>query len=251
MIWDGLGVYTLWGYQPITTLAINWARLANGNYAAQDRGIVPIDQPTGEDVYQAAINFKGTATSLETLETALADNRGEMTIACSEGEEIFGADVDYSSDLTVTVEKYGRIDSIAAGVYAMPLLLRCIGPTFTGTASIASLRCGHRFSPNSAFSVVKQFALSGAGTYLDRETDDGIFSATFVQTTAEMKAIRRYLSTTARTAIVPLPSIGVSYPFGRRMGTGPFTCRVLEWKDLGRKNYRDWELEITFARVYA
>ncbi len=242
MNWAGSTVSALWGYQPITRPSVSWIRKSDGNWSGDDRGV-------SEDSHEAAINFKGTEAELSTLETVLAANRESYSITCGAGEEIFGADVNYSGSLTVVVVQYGNIQSINKGVYSMPLKLRLPAPSFIGSASLANLRVAHKFSPNSQFDISKQFSLQGTGRYLDYATDPGLFKAVFKQTFEEMKAIRRYLLTTSRTASVSFPAIGISKPFGQRMGTGPFTVKVIQWRDLGRKNFTDWEVEITFARV--
>jgi hypothetical protein len=125
-----------------------------------------------------------------------------------------------------------------------------LSQTSAGAASLASLRVdGWEYDAGSEFDLKKIFSYDGTPYYLDGATDAGIFRARFRQTTAEMVAIRRYLLTTARTAAVAFPSLGVSEPFGKRMGSGPFTCKIIHWKDEGRINYVDWALGITFARV--
>lgn len=243
MTWDDSTVYTLWGFVPMTRVAVDWVKLADGNWNGSDRGV-------SEDVYEAAIVFKGTEAELSTLETELNTNKENFNLTCGTGEEIFGADVDYSGAIDVTVVDYGTIQSVNRGVYSMPLKLRALSHSNTGSASISNLRlASHRFEPNSLFDLDKSFTLDGTATYLNGETDPGIFHGVFKQTQTEMKAIRRYLLTTARTASVSFPSFGVDSPFGQRMGSGSFNCKVISWRDMGRKNYADWELDITFARV--
>ena len=242
MVWDSETINTLWGYQPITTPAVSWRQVTNGNWISDDRGFA-------EDIYRAGISFKGTAAQLATLETVLNSNRETFDITCGVGEEIFGADIDYSGTLSVSVVQYGTIQSVNFGVFTMPLMLRLISPTFTGTASPASLIVPHQYEPNSAFTIQKNFSLDGTAYYAYTATDPGLFRATFRQTSADMKAIRRWLSTTARGSAVSFP-LSVAKPFGQRSGDGPFTCFVIDWRDLGRKNYGDWELDITFARQF-
>lgn len=241
MLWGGSTVYTLWGYQPITTPSVNWLQASNGKWYGYDR-------TASEDIFEAAILFKGSESSLSTLESVLSSNRENFNITCGIGEEIFGADIDYSGAIDATVIKYGNIQSINKGVYSMPMRLRAISPSVTGTASISSLRLSsHKFSPNSSFDINKSFSIDGTPSYLDRATDPGMFIGVFKQTTTEMKAIRRYLLTTARNASVSFPSFGVSKPFGQRMGSGPITIKIVGWRDLGRKNFTDWEISIKMA----
>jgi len=245
MIWPGTKtVYTPWGYRPITLLSTSWIQQANGNWSADDRG-------TAQDVYESAISFKGPESELSELETILANNRENFSITCGGGEEVFGADIDYSSALDVSVIKYGDISRISKAQYSMPMRLRLFSPSFTGSASIADLRLqSFRYKPNSDFSITKNFTLNGSATYIDEETDPGFFEAEFLQTHDEMKAIRRYLTTTARTAAISYPSFGVSKPFGQRVGAYSGNVKIIKWEDLGRRNYINWGLRLTMVRVF-
>jgi len=242
MDWDGSTVYTLWGYRPNTRPAIKWIQVANGFWKGNDRG-------ASEDIIESSIVFKGPETELNDLETVLDSNRETFSIDCGTGEEIFGADIDYSGSLTVSVVDYGRPRRVSFGQFSMAMKLRLPSPTYTGSASIADLRLADfRYIAASDFDMIKQFTLDGTSNYLDGQTDPGVFQARFLQTQDEMKAIRRYLLTTARTAAISFPSIGVDEPYGQREGSGPFNCKVIKWNDQGRVNYRDWLLNITFAR---
>lgn len=247
MIWEGETVYTLWGYQPKTDLALLWQTLANGDWKATDRGSV-------EDVYEASMVFKGPRDELEALETDVLDAfRTQYNITCGEGEEIFGADVDYTNPLLVTVVDYGKIEQISFKMWTMPLRLRLLEKVFKSTTpDFTKLRLASwRSQQGSEFDINKQFTYDNYAVYTDHNTEPGIFSAAFTQKLNEMSAIRRYIAVTARGGDIPFPTIGgVSTPFGSRMGAGPFTARIIDWEDLGRVNYLEWGLKLTFARVY-
>ena len=243
MNWGGNTIYTEWNYRPLTKLAIKWSKTADGNWTSLDRGAT-------EDVYESSILFRGPESELSDLETFLGNNRNAFDITVGTGEEIFGADVDHSGTLSVTVTDYGEIKRASFGAYTMPLRLRLFSPSFTGSASFSNLRIDDfNYQAGSSFDITKSFSYDGSATYMDGETDPGIFAATFRQTHAEMKEIRRYLTTTARTASVSFPSFGVSEPFGQRMGTGPFNTKIIKWEDMGRSNLIDWRINITFSRV--
>jgi hypothetical protein len=251
MNWAGSTIYVLQAFKPITKPAIKWIQKSDGNWSASDRG-------ASEDVFEADVVFSGPEAELANLEAELGtvggDNpsqRQTFSLNLGSGEEIFGADIDISGALTITVVDYGKIVRNSFASFSMPLRLRLPSPSYTGVASISSLRIAdNTYEPNSEFDLMKSFTLDGSATYLDGETDPGIFRAVFRQTFAEMKAIRRYLLTTARTSAISHPaSLGVSEPYGQRMGSGPFTCKVIDWNDQGKVNYIDWELGITFARV--
>jgi len=112
---------------------------------------------------------------------------------------------------------------------------------------------GHRDTRETRFELVKNFTYDQQGYVADHLSNDleeaGTYQANFSQGLNEMAAIRRYLLVTARATKVPFPTFGgITEPFGPRAGTGPFDCRIINWRDLGRKNYCDWGLSITFAR---
>jgi len=246
MIWDGSQVLITWGYRPMTKWAVDFSPTHDGYHASRDRG-------AAEDEYRAAVVFMGPQDELEALETVLAENRESFFIRCDTGEEIFGADIDYSAPLLVTVEEYGRCDRASYAQYSMPMRLRLLAPAFQGTPSLSPLRLSFwRYGASSKFAVNKRFSYAGAASYLDHRTDPGVFMGEFTQTTAEMRAIRRYLLATARGEAIPFPTLGgVDFPFGNRMAQRRFQmCHVLEWEDLGRENFTDWRLSLVLGQAF-
>lgn len=248
MDWGGSTVYTPWGYKPLTAPAIKWHPVGDGNWKGVDRG-------ASEDVYESQMVFKGPVAELSTLETVINSNRETFSVTCSTGEEIFGAEIDYSSALTVSPVNYGKIQKVSFAEYSMPLRLRLVGsPSKVSTSpSLGNLRLAQwRWSPNSDYDMTKLFTYDGTGNYLDYERDEGVFSATFKQTQTEMEAIRRYLLETARNNTISsfdFSNIGVDRPFGQRVASSTFDVKIISWQDLGRLNYTDWDLSITFSRV--
>lgn len=250
MILDGQIIYFLGNFKPVTKPAIKWATVSSGNYRGSDRG-------TGEDIYMSDITFKGTIGELATLETALNDNRTEFDITCGTGEEIFGMDIDYSGALTVSVESYGKIRKTAFMVFEMNLRLRLVDtPSFIGNAAITALRkASHQDTRESVYDVEKKWTydrvLFASDHYSSSKQSTGTYQAQFSQTNDEMKAIRRYLLTTARATTINMPSFDdMDYPFGNVAGTGPFTVKVINWSDGGRIDPLEWGLSLTFARVF-
>lgn len=247
MIWDGKTVLVVWGYKPITTPAIKWHKIGSGNWRGSDRSAL-------EDVYESQITFKGPRTELVDIETALADNRNEFSIICDDAEEIFGADVDYSSSINIVVTSYGRAKQDKFDTWSMPLTLRLLSPTFLSTTpDFTKLRLSSFASTqHSDFDIQKNFTYRNLGYYTDHATDPGVLIGNFTQTKSEMAAIRRYLLTTARASTIVLPAFGgITTPFGSREGVGPFNVKVKNWDDQGRKNLIDWGLQIEFAREFA
>lgn len=247
MDFAGSTVYTLWNYKPETIPAIDWQQVANGNWRGSDRG-------AGEDAFGANVIFEGPRTELQTLETMLAANRQAFNATFGVGEEVFGADIDYSSAIQVTVLDYGKISQLGFDKWGMRLSLRAYQPSFVSvSASLADLRLSSHVSDQfSEFDITKVFTYDDISYFNNHEADPGIFEGQFTQTTEEMKKIRRYLLNTLRNGSAnPFPTFGgITTPFGYREGTGPFTFRVIDWEDLGRPNFIDWGLRIKFAREF-
>lgn len=246
MIWDGVTVYTTWGYVPQVERALDWDRDSQQYWFANDRGV-------DQDAYSGAIVFKGPQDELADLEGALADNREGITITCGIGEEIFGADIDYSDPLSVTVADFGRCDRVSFGQFSMPLKLRLLAPTFKSvTPSLSALRLSSwRYGASASFAVGKGFSMEGAATYSDFQADTGIFEGEFTQTQAEMEAIRRYLLSVVRGADFSFPSLGgVEYPFGtRKPPLAACRCRVREFEELGRDNLTNWRFRLVLTEA--
>lgn len=246
MIWDGETVYTTWGYRPLTQWAVAFHKGADGYHTARDRG-------AAQDIYAASIAFHGPLDELQALEAVLDSNRQAFSITCGIGEEVFGPELDYSSPLSVTVEQHGEIERVSFAQYAMPLRLRHLAPAFKATTpSLSALRLSNwRYGASSSFDIKKQFSYSGAASYLDHGTDVGVFTGEFTQTGTEMEAIRRALLSTVRGNAIPFPDLaGITRPFGQRKQPTPFQkCHIIEWEDLGRENFTDWRLRITFAQA--
>lgn len=248
MIWDSKTVYALWGYKPITKPAIKWNQFSLGNWRGSDRG-------ASEDVYEAAVTFEGPIAELTDLETVLDDNRNSFEATFNTGEEIFGADVDHSFALQVIPVSVGKIRKLGFKLWGMDLVLRLPSPTFkSDTPDFTQLRtASHADTRETVFENKKMFTYDGEGFTAEHLSNDGdeagTYTARFTQTIKEMAAIRRYLLVTARANKIAFPNFGnILYPFGTRAGTGPFNCRVIDWKDEGRIDYQDWGLSITFAK---
>ena len=248
MIWDGFNVFTLWGYVPDTKMAIKWGQRADTNWRGCDRGDL-------EDKYLSNVVFQGPEAELIDLETVLNNNRTSFLINLNSGEEIFGADLDYSGDLTVIVTDYGKIRKTDFKIFEMALTLRVLNPVFLSTTpDFTKLRkASHSDTRETKFELTKLFTYDNDAFVVDRLSNDGkeagIYTAVFEQTREEMAAIRRYLTITARANKIVFPTFdNLTYPWGTRAGTGPFNCRIIDWRDLGRIDFCDWKLSITFAR---
>ncbi len=251
MVLDGKTVLILWRYKPRTKIAIKWEQRADGNWRGSDRSI-------DEDVYEGDVVFRGPIAELTDLETVLDAKRNEFIATFNSGEEIFGADVDYSGDITVIVTRYGAIRKVDFKVFEMSLTVRHTNPMFQSvTPDFTKLRkSSHSDTRQTFFELTKLFTYDQNAFVVDHLSFDGdepgIYKAQFAQTIDEMPAIRRFLSTTARANQIVFPTFdNISFPFGTRAGSGPFNVRVIDWNDLGRQDFCDWNLSITFARDLA
>lgn len=247
-------VYLPWGYKPVTKPAIKWIQKADGNWSG-------VDRTASADIFDADIIFKGPKTELKDLEDDLNSNRASnLAVTFSTGEEVFGADIDHTEikvdSSSVRILDYGEPKRVSFAQYVMSLRLRLKTPVYTGSASLSALRLtSYAHQAGSEFDVWSLFSLDGNPVAdFDHGTDPGIFIGNFTQTHTEMKNIRRYLLTTARANTLSsfdFSAFGVDEPFGQRYsGEGSsFNVKIIDWKDLGRKNFIDWGLQITFARV--
>ena len=248
MVWDGKTVLILWRYKPQTRIAIKWAQRADGNWRGSDRSV-------DEDIYEANVVFRGPIAELTDLETVLNAKRNEFNATFNSGEEIFGADIDYSSTIPVIVTRYGKIRKSDFKVFEMTLTVRHLNPMFKSIApDFTKLRkASHVDTRETVFELTKLFTYDQNAFVIDHLSNDGtesgIFSVQFTQTIDEMPAIRRFLTITARATKISFPTFdNLSFPFGTRAGSGPFNCRVIRWDDLGRQTFCDWNLSMTFAR---
>ncbi len=246
MIWGGTTVYTIWGYVPITTPALQWIQGSNGYWSASDRG-------AAQDIYEASLVIKGPEAEVSALEAMLQLNRETFSITCGVGEEIFGADVLYTGSLSVSVVDYGRLERTTMSQYALPLRLRLLAPAFKSvTASLAALRLASwRYGASSSFEIGKAFSYNGTAAYADHASDTGRFLGDFTQTQSEMEAIRSYLLTTGRGNSFAFPYFGgVDYPFGFRKGLwSTLNCKILSWSDMGRDNLIDWKMRLELVEA--
>jgi hypothetical protein len=245
MLFGSLEIPFTWGYKPITDTAITWSQLSNGNWRGVDRG-------QAADIYQSQISFVGTESELSDLETFLNSNRVSFSATITEKEAIFGANIDYSSPLTVYVSDYSDVKRISFNQYAMELRLLLDSPTFATITPLLSVLkvASYTSTQQTNFTIKNHVTYDGEFNLYDSLVDDGFFECIFTQTLAEMKQIREYLRTTARASTITFPTIsGIDKPWGQRTGT-PTNCKIISWEDLGRINYIDYGIKLKFAREY-
>lgn len=231
-----------------TTLGLGkWKGLGTGFQSARDLG-------KSRDVYESKVLIKDIPSVLDSLQTVLAANRNGITLSGFNSEEIiFGADVDYGGSIVATVTDFGTRKNIYNdAIYELEINFRAmIPPLLTTTPSLDGLNLQEKFEGDVSRDITKLFSYNGSATYLDHKTDKGFFKGSFLQTTAQMKAIRAYLLNTARANAIPFPTLFSTpfRPFGASQPDSRFQkCNIVAWSDKCVA-YGWWLLNITFAQA--
>jgi hypothetical protein len=236
------------GFKPETELALKWIQTSNGNYYATDRG-------ASSDVYNCSISTYGKEDEInnflnEIESNRLSDSHIFAMYGFNSGEKIFGADIDYSGYLGVTIiEISDRVQKTWKG-FRLDLKLRSLSPSFIGTASFPSLlHLDIGYTGTARLAVNKFDSYTGSFTYADDESNTGIFEGTFFFTDTEMKNARRYIATQRGSNFTISGINGVTYPFGPTRGTFPITAKLIKWEDMGQAWNDHWKMKLRFAEV--
>lgn len=234
-------------FRPLTSLALKWIQLANGNWRAVDRG-------SSTDMYRARIRLYGTESLIDQFLDEVEYNR----ITCSHvltlsnfnaTEHIFGADVDHSSSISATITEIDSREQRTWKGFGVSCVLQASSPSFTGTPALPSLEClSWGYEGDSSWTWNKSDSYNGTFNYADRKSDVGLFNGRFLFSDADMIALRGYLRT-QRGATISIPDIdGVSTPFGSRRDSGyPYNVKVIDWEDMGMRDVRHWWMSLTLA----
>lgn len=237
-------------YKVITELDMEWYQVSNGNYHAVDRG-------TSADVYGTKIKTFGTETYINNIITQLEANRQSTAglirmSSFADDEHIFGEDIDYSGELSGYYTEISMRRHSSLNVFELDLALRLSSPSFSGTASfpaIACLQVGYTADANWTYNTYDSYYSDFS--YQDHNADAGIFKGTYNLTQTQLRNLRRWHAT-FRDISFSLPGIGgVTYPFGPREGTGPWTVKALKLEEKRRFGLDRWLTEVTLARHYS
>ena len=250
MIWkstDGgieTKVLVQWGYVPETKLSVKWKQVSNGQFIGIDRGAI-------EDKYLTTVTFRGPFNEFSDLQTFLDNNQKNFLIACEKGEEIFGADINYSEDLTVAIIHYGEYRQIGLNYYEFTAVLRLVtAPFLDVTASLSDLRLnGFNHLETEYYSNDVVFTYDNDVTHYDEGSESTIFEGLFSQTTDELAKIRKYFRTTRTDTFILQAFNNPLYPFGVSAGLGPHAVKLIEYNELGRQNLNEWAVRMRFSRV--
>lgn len=248
-----LDIKILPSFRPRTKLGLKWVELADGNYGAVDRG-------SACDIYESDVTIYGVESVIQNFFTAVQLNRADGThvFALSQfndGEKIFGADIDYSGTIEATIIKMNRKSQKTWKGFSLSFTLRAKAVSFTGTASLPTLKPLIGYDGDSSFTVDKRDSYFGDLFFSDLDKDSGTFSAVYNFTNDDMMAIRRYIAT-QRAATISISALaGVTKPFGNRVASFPLSVKIINWDDLGMiawgisSDVRCWALQMTLAEV--
>ena len=239
---------------PQTTYALNWFKLANGDYACTDRSYTA-------DKYDASIRLYGKETDMMHFITQIEANRVAATGAnqitltnFNSQEHIFGADLIYSGNIYATAFMERRGQKTWRG-FEQPLKLSaCLPLSFPmGDGSLPPFRRVEvGYDADADREIKKQDTYKRIFFYSDRSSDAGTFTGTFIFTDREMIKLRRFIATT-RGESFSMPTIsGVDHPFGRRVN--PEYVRLIAFEDMGLwaipAGAPMWRAKITLAEAF-
>lgn len=228
-----------------TKLALQWTQAANEDWYATDRG-------SGNDYYEATVSMKGHYSDVRDILTEINANRltGSNVLKANRfesDEHIFGADIDYTGTLDVTVVDFHDIDQKSLNVFQIQFKLRLLKPfTFTGTSTLPDLypaQIGYEGRVQD-HTITKYDTYKGLFSYIEESNDAGIFKGLFIFNDTNMANLRRYHATT-RGAMVSISDIpGVYSPFGPNGQSYPIEARI---KSISNERMRDpnyWMCEL-------
>ena len=220
-------------FVPVTTLALTWTQLSNGNWTCTDRG-------ASNDQYDTTVRFYGTEDSINTIINLIEANRNVNNILTLSGfnsqEHIFGADLDYTGSITATAIMQGsrRAQKTWRG-FELNVKLSCLSSQFTGgSGSLPILRFLETgYDADSDYTINKYDSYNRTFSYQDHRSDYGTFTGIYTFEDQEMIQMRRYVAT-QRSSDISIPNIiGVQYPFGRRFSSYPINVKILSFEDQG------------------
>jgi hypothetical protein len=203
-------------FQPLTTHALNWFTVGNGDKCATDRG-------AASDQYDCDVKLYGKETDINTFIDFVEANRNDNTHQCklslgsfNSQEKIFGCDVVYSGNIAATAFM-GRREQHTLKGWGLPITLKAISPTFVTGSGFPVLK---NITPNvdadSDYSINKLESYNRTFSYQEHSTDTGSFTATYILNETEMINLRSFIRTNRATKFLAPPLVGISKPFGRR-----------------------------------
>jgi hypothetical protein len=231
-----------------TELAIRWFQCSSGKWLFTDRGATV-------DTYETEVRVQGIRGRVEELVTQLNANRtagsNQVTLSGFDSNElIFGADVVYTS-ITATLLNTPKVKQNRWKSFETDLTLRAIGPTLTGTATFPALKyLDVGFDGNvDRYQINKIDSYSGVYSYLDMQSDIGIFKGRFQFTGTEMRNLRKWHRTNRGTTYALTGINGVVYPFGVLRGAFPKNVKLLAIEQEEMRDLDNWYATLKLGEV--
>lgn len=246
---DGITSFYLYvnSFQPETILSIQWEKLSDNNYVAVDRG-------ASSDEYISEITIIGTETKINQFITEIEANRasGNNVITLSNfsntDDQLFGMDIDYTSDITATIVGYGKRPQRTLNSWQYRFKLKAISYTLQSSPSLPTLSPEIGYSSYSDRTILKIDSYDGTFYYSDSESDTGVFDGVFELFTSDAESFKSYLCQTVRGGTMTLSLSGADYPLGPNRPTGSIDTKVLEFKE-EQVNINRWRYTLKLAEV--
>jgi len=254
MILSGTGITTpiefkVTKWKPVTNLALQWVKTVSGNWVATDR-------EADNDTYDCDLEVYGHEYYVNQVLKAIGDNReaGSNVLSLTKfsadgGDMLFGADIDYSGGLSVTVTKLGERKQKSWHGHGVSMRMRVLSPSFTGSATMPDLKYVERgYKGDSTWTITKPESQNGTFAYVDNAYDSGYWEGEVRLSTTNMRNFRRYIATTRGTAFNVGVLGGVLFPWGpRRTGTMPIPVKLIDFDDKGMDGLQYWIMELKIA----
>jgi len=244
MIIDSV-TYYITEAQVDTNLSFKFEITPNGKYSAKNRGI-------SSDVYRTKISMYDSKSTLETLtdyfETLRALGSTVVPIEFETGEEVFGADIDYTGAISCILLNESPIYQRELNSYSLEFELELYSPAFTGTPVMPDLQYTE---PNwtATAEKTKDVVLSYDGAIFinNMDSDHGIFRGKFYFTDDEMANLRRYHSSLRGEPFYIYDISGLEYLFGKKRDViFPVRVRMVEVSER-LENPGRWGCNITLV----
>jgi hypothetical protein len=202
--------------------------------------------------------MRGTESVINNILSQLQANRvagsgtpNQITMTSfASSEKIFGENVNHTSITATITAMQKRVQASWKG-FILELRVRAISPSFSGSSSFPTLNwCDVGGEQDSDFTVRKSDSYSGVMAYSDHRADSGIFDGTFTLTNANFILLRNYIRNQRGGNFTLANTFGVAYPFGpRSINSYPFTCKLIEWEDLGLEGLKYNKIRLKFAEA--
>lgn len=248
MVIAGLPTKIEWGYEARTRLDWihnGWKLLAGGKWVSADRG-------ASYDLRMGVVKAFLRVELLEDLQEWISARRGSVALFCSfaEGEEIFGAELDYSDPYLCHFEAPKDVtisrDDPGFASCSLSLLLaeqpRFLDPTDPDWEALV-----YPFEDETA--ILQQARsnpwMTGGGSRAWDSQRNRTFEATFELFPSEMVKVKQAVLAD-RNAKITLPTQTFRSIFGASQAP-PYDVVLLEWGSERRVGLNQWSVSLRFG----